>query len=51
MPFIPIVGIGFSLWLISGLPWQSYERFGIWLVIGLVVYFGYGIRKSKLAGA
>ncbi|MCY7353796.1 MAG: amino acid permease [Lysobacter sp.] len=49
VPFIPIVGIGFSIWLISGLPWQSYERFGIWLVIGLVVYFGYGIRKSKLA--
>lgn len=49
VPFIPVVGIAFSLWLISGLPWQTYERFLIWLLFGLVVYFGYGIRRSKLA--
>lgn len=49
VPFIPIVGIAFSIWLISGLPLQTYERFGLWLLIGLVVYFGYGIRHSRLA--
>ena len=49
VPFIPLVGIGFSIWLISGLPWLTYERFLIWMVLGLVVYFGYGIRHSKLA--
>ncbi len=49
VPFVPLVGIGFSMWLISGLPATTYERFAIWLVIGLVVYFGYGIRHSVLA--
>jgi APA family basic amino acid/polyamine antiporter len=49
VPFVPLVGIAFSIWLISGLPWQTYERFGLWLLLGLVVYFGYGIRHSRLA--
>jgi APA family basic amino acid/polyamine antiporter len=51
VPFIPVVGIAFSIWLISGLPWITYERFLVWMAIGLVVYFGYGIRHSKLARA
>ena len=48
VPFIPSLGIVFSIWLIWGLPWQIYERFGIWMLIGLVVYFGYGMRHSRL---
>jgi APA family basic amino acid/polyamine antiporter len=48
-PWVPLIGIGFSLWLISGLPYITFERFAIWLLIGCVVYFGYGIRHSKLA--
>ena len=43
------VGILFSLALIWGLPVITWERFAIWMVIGFVVYFGYGIRHSKLA--
>ncbi|MGH8032661.1 MAG: amino acid permease [Luteimonas sp.] len=49
VPFIPLVGIGFSIWLISGLPVHTYERFLIWMAVGLLVYLGYGIRHSKLA--
>ncbi len=49
VPFVPLIGIAFSIWLISGLPWITYERFLIWMVLGLVVYFGYGIRNSRLA--
>ncbi|WP_046656219.1 amino acid permease [Lysobacter capsici] len=48
-PLVPLIGIGFSLWLISGLPYLTFERFAIWLLIGCAVYFGYGIRHSKLA--
>lgn len=51
VPFIPLVGIAFSIWLISGLPWVTYERFLIWMGIGLLVYFGYGMRHSRLAKA
>jgi APA family basic amino acid/polyamine antiporter len=51
VPFVPLVGIGFSIWLLSHLPWPTWERFLVWMAIGLVVYFGYGIRHSKLAKA
>jgi len=33
------------------LPWVTWEVFLIWVSIGLVVYFGYGIRHSKLEKA
>ena len=49
VPFTPLVGIGFSIWLVSQLPWITWERFLIWMALGLIVYFSYGIRRSKLA--
>lgn len=49
VPFVPLIGIGFSIWLLSMLPWHTWERFLIWMGLGLLVYFGYGIRHSKLA--
>ena len=42
------LGIVFSLALIYGLPWITFERFIIWMALGLIVYFAYGIRHSKL---
>jgi len=47
--FVAPVGILFSLALIWGLPVITWERFAIWMLIGFAVYFGYGIRHSKLA--
>jgi APA family basic amino acid/polyamine antiporter len=49
VPVTPIVGVGFSLWLLSRLPAIAWERFLIWLLIGLAVYFLYGRHHSKLA--
>ena len=33
------------------LPWRTWERFGVWLLIGLVIYFAYSRRNRKLANA
>jgi len=33
----------------KSLPPVTWERLGIWFVIGMVIYFAYGVRKSKLA--
>jgi APA family basic amino acid/polyamine antiporter len=38
-----------ALYLMASLPWRTWERLLIWLGIGLLIYFAYGIRKSKLA--
>lgn len=43
------LGILFSLALIWGLPVVTWERFVIWMIVGLAIYFSYGIRKSALA--
>ncbi len=49
VPFVPIAGIVVCIYLMSGLPFPTWIRFGAWLLIGLVIYFLYGFRKSKLA--
>lgn len=49
VPWTPLVGIGFSLWLLSKLPAVAWERFGVWMALGLLLYFSYGRRHSALA--
>jgi APA family basic amino acid/polyamine antiporter len=46
VPFVPIMGIVVSLALMASLPWITWERLIIWLVIGLVIYFLYGRNHS-----
>ena len=48
MPFVPAFGVLASLFLILQLHWETWVRFGVWLVIGLVIYFSYGRRHSLL---
>ncbi|MDQ0994305.1 amino acid permease [Streptomyces sp. V3I7] len=49
MPFVPALGVLFSLWLITFLQWQTWVRFAIWFAIGCVIYFGYSYKRSALA--
>ncbi|MGE0236504.1 amino acid permease [Methylocystis sp.] len=49
VPFTPLVGVGFSIWLLSRLPAIAWERFAIWMAIGLILYFFYGRKRSLLA--
>ncbi|WP_433873789.1 amino acid permease [Saccharopolyspora sp. CA-218241] len=48
MPVVPIIGIVFSLWLVTFLNPQTWLRFGLWFLIGLAIYALYGYRKSAL---
>lgn len=48
VPLIPLLGIAACLYLMCGLPTVTWARFGLWLVVGLVVYFLYGFSHSRL---
>ncbi|KAH3744491.1 amino acid permease [Pelomyxa schiedti] len=48
MPFTPFMGLGVNLFLISGLDGGAWLRLVVWTAVGLVIYFTYGIRYSKL---
>ena len=51
VPFVPLLGIGMCLFLMAGLPGVTWVRFLLWLLAGLVLYFVYGARRSRLATA
>ncbi|AWB88064.1 amino acid permease [Mycetocola zhujimingii] len=48
MPFVPAFGVLASGFLMLQLDWETWVRFGIWLVIGLAIYFFYGRRHSLM---
>lgn len=50
VPLLPILGILSNLYLMISLPWVTWVRFGIWLILGLSIYILYGFRKSALRG-
>jgi APA family basic amino acid/polyamine antiporter len=47
--FVAPMGAISALYLMASLPWRTWERLLIWFGIGIVIYFVYGVRKSKLA--
>ena len=49
LPAVAVLGIIVCGAMIYGLGWTNWLRLGVWLVIGLVFYFSYGIKHSKLA--
>jgi Amino acid transporters len=49
VPVVPILAALVCLYLMLTLPVVTWVRFGLWLALGFVVYFAYGIRHSRLA--
>ena len=49
VPLVPIIGIVVSLIPIASLPSVTWVRFAIWIAIGVVIYFAYSRRHSRLA--
>ena len=45
---IPLLGLTSCLYLLTGMSASNWKWFSIWLAIGLVLYFIYGYKKSKL---
>lgn len=51
VPFVwPVTLLGAlaCVYTMAGLPWTAWERFGLWLALGLLIYFGYGFGHSRL---
>src|SRR5947199_308001 len=49
VPVVPVAGILICLLLMFSLPAENWLRLGVWLLIGFVIYFGYGRRHSVMA--
>jgi len=48
VPITPMISVVACFYLMYKLPGITWIRFGIWLLVGLVIYFLYGSRHSRL---
>ena len=51
VPLVPILGILFNGYMMYKLGWVNWARLIVWLAIGLVVYFTYGQKNSRVQNA
>ncbi|MGW0997422.1 amino acid permease [Streptomyces sp. NPDC002523] len=48
-PVLPALGLAFCVWMMGSLSTVTWIVFGVWMAVGLVFYFVYGYRRSRLA--
>jgi APA family basic amino acid/polyamine antiporter len=51
VPLIPILGVLVCVVMMGSLPKESWERLGIWMLVGVVIYYLYGKKRSKIRNA
>ena len=49
VPWVPLLSIAACFYLMASLPLVTWIRFGVWLLVGLVIYLLYGQRHSRVA--
>ena len=48
VPFVPVMGVLVCVYLMYSLPSESWSRLFVWMAIGVVIYFLYGRKNSKV---
>lgn len=51
LSLIPLLGLESCLYMMSELGYKNWMYFGVWLCIGLLIYFGFSYKNSKLNSA
>ncbi len=51
VPFVPIMGIVISAYLMYNLTGLTWLRLVVWLALGMLIYFGYGRKHSRVQSA
>ncbi|KAJ7379561.1 High affinity cationic amino acid transporter 1 [Desmophyllum pertusum] len=49
VPYIPAITIFINAVLMANLNWMTYVRFGVWMILGFVIYLFYGYQHSTEA--
>jgi APA family basic amino acid/polyamine antiporter len=48
VPLFPLLGVAFCVYLMAELPGATWLRFVIWLIVGLIIYFTYSRKHSRV---
>jgi basic amino acid/polyamine antiporter, APA family len=48
-PVVPVLSALACLYLMTNLSIETWLRFAVWMVLGVVLYFAYGRRNARLA--
>jgi basic amino acid/polyamine antiporter, APA family len=48
VPLVPILGILICGYMMVGLPKDTWIRLIVWMLLGILIYFTYGIRNSRI---
>ncbi len=48
VPLVPLLGVAVCISMMVGLGWPNWLRLFVWMAIGVVIYFAYSKRNSKL---
>lgn len=48
VPVVPLLGAGICILQMVSLPWETWARLVVWMALGFIIYFTYGIHKSKI---